>query len=106
MAGAARRLSPSYLFNAILYPSREIASPYRAENFRLRNGESYFGRVSFESGEALILQTGVGATVRIEISDIASRQPSDISFMPSGLLTGMSRLEFADLYAFLKTLGQ
>jgi putative membrane-bound dehydrogenase-like protein len=106
LAGVARRLSPSYLFNAILYPSRDIAAPYRAESFRLRNGENYFGRVTFESGEAIILQTGVDSTVRINVSEIASRQPSDTSFMPSGLLAGMSRLEFADLYAFLSSLGQ
>jgi putative membrane-bound dehydrogenase-like protein len=106
LAGVARRLSPSYLFNAILYPSRDIAAPYRAESFRLRNGENYLGRVTFESGEAIILQTGVDSTVRINVSEIASRQPSDTSFMPSGLLTGMSRIEFADLYAFLRSLGQ
>lgn len=102
LTGIAGRLSATELFNAILYPSRDIAPAWRMERFRLRSGETVSGRVTFESGEAYLVQTGVGANVRLDATQVVGREPSEVSFMPGGLLTGATPQELADLYAWLK----
>jgi putative membrane-bound dehydrogenase-like protein len=104
LAGAAQRFSPEDLMNAIVFPSRDIAPPYRTTTFRLRNGESYTGIVAFESADGWIVQTGPGSNVRVNSADLVSRTPSTVSVMPSGLLKGLSPREIADLYAFLRSL--
>ena len=104
LAGAAQRFSPADLFDAIIFPSRDIAPAYRMTTYQMRDGQSYSGLLAFESADGVIVQTGVASTVRLSESDIVSRQPSSLSFMPSGLLNGLLPQGFADLHAYLKTL--
>ena len=104
LAGAAQRMSPEDLMNAVVFPSRDIAPPYRTTTFRLRNGDSYTGIVAFESADGWIVQTGAGTTSRVDSSDVVSRQPGTISVMPAGLLNGLSPQELADLYAYLRAM--
>jgi putative heme-binding domain-containing protein len=105
LSGAAQRMSPEDLMNAIVFPSRDIAPPYRTTTFRLRNGEVYTGIVAFESADGWIVQTGAGITARINSADVISNQPSNLSVMPSGLLNGLTAQELADLYAHLQSLS-
>jgi putative heme-binding domain-containing protein len=102
LSGAAHRLSPEDLFNTILFPSRDVAPPYRTTTFRLRDGTEYTGMVAFESADGVILQVNASETVRLAEADIASRVPSLRSLMPTGLLQGLTALQFADLHAYLK----
>jgi putative heme-binding domain-containing protein len=104
LAGAAQRYSPPELIRTVLYPSREIAAPYRMTTFHLRDRQSYTGLVAFESADGVILRTGASTTVRLAEPDIVGRETSTVSFMPSGLLAGSSGQDLADLCAYLKTL--
>jgi putative membrane-bound dehydrogenase-like protein len=104
LAGAGQRMSPEDLMNAIVFPSRDIAPPYRTTSFRLRNGETYTGIVAFESADGWIVQTGAGTTARIDSANVVSRQPSNVSVMPSGLLSGLNAQGLADLHAYLSSL--
>ena len=91
--------------NSIVFPSRDIAPAYRTTTFYLRNRETYNGIVAFESADGWIVQTGPGTSVRVNSADVVSRQPGNVSVMPSGLLNGLRSHEIADLYAYLRTLG-
>jgi len=102
--GAAQRFSPADLMNAIVFPSRDVAPAYRMTTFQMRDGQSHTGLVAFESADGVMVHTGLGSTVRLAEGDIISRQPSALSFMPSGLLAGLNPQGLADLYAYLKTL--
>ncbi len=104
LGGAASRLSMGDLFDAIIYPSRDVAPAYRTTAFQTRDGQTYTGMVAFESAEGVILQTGATTTLRLAESDIISRQPSALSLMPNGLLSGLTPADLADLYSYLKTL--
>jgi len=104
LAGAAQRFSPTDLFNAIVFPSRDVAPAYRMTTFNLRNGDAYTGLLAFESADGVMIHTGIGSTMRLSEADIASRQPSALSFMPSGLLSGAKSQDLADLHAYLKSL--
>ena len=104
LAGVGQRMSPEDLMNAIVFPSRDIAPPYRTTTFRLRNGETYTGIVAFESADGWIVQTGAGTTARMDSANVLSRTPSNVSVMPSGLLTGLNAQGLADLQAYLRSL--
>jgi putative membrane-bound dehydrogenase-like protein len=104
LGGVAQRFSPADLFNAIVFPSRDVAPAYRMIAYQMRDGQSYTGLMAFESADGVIIHTGIGATMRLAENDIVSRQPSALSFMPSGLLAGISPQGLADLHAYLKTL--
>jgi putative membrane-bound dehydrogenase-like protein len=104
LAGAAQRFSPNDLFNAIVFPSRDVAPAYRMTTYQLRDGQSYTGLPAFESADGVIIHTGLGSTMRLAEPDIVGRQPSALSFMPSGLLAGINSQGLADLHAYLKTL--
>jgi putative heme-binding domain-containing protein len=105
LAGVAKRFAPEDLMNAIVFPSRDIAPPYRTTIFRLRNREVYTGIVVFESADAWIVQTDAGSTVRVNSADVLSWEPGTVSIMPSGLLNGLRPQDIADLYAYVRTLG-
>ncbi len=104
LTGVATRFSRADLFDAIIYPSRDVAPPYRVTRVETRTGQTYFGIVAFESADGLILQTGAATTVRVATPDIASRSLSTRSLMPNGLLKGLKPDDLADLYRYLQTL--
>ena len=104
LGGIAQRLSPVDLLNAIVFPSRDIAPPYRQTTFTTRAGESHTGLIAFEAADSILVQTGAGTTVRLATGDIMSRVPSPLSLMPSGLLEGLRAQEIADLHGYLRTL--
>ena len=104
LRGVTGRFSPEDLFHAIIFPSRDVAPPYRTTVFQTRDGQTYSGIVAYESAEGVIVQTGATSTVRLSTPDIVSRQPSALSLMPVGLLAGLRAADLADLYGYLKTL--
>lgn len=104
LAGVTNRFSREDLFEAILFPSREVAPAYRMELVETTSGRVYSGIVIFESADGLILQTDATTTVRLASEDILHRSVSNRSLMPDGLLKDLTDRDWADLYAFLQTL--
>jgi len=104
LSGVAYRFSPIDLFQAIVFPSRDVAPAYRTTTFQTRDGQTHTGLVVFESADGVILQAGAATTVRLADSEIVSRKPSPLSLMPNGLLGGLNPHGLADLYAYLKTI--
>jgi len=104
LSGAAARFSPTDLLNAIVFPNRDVAPPYRTTVFETRSGE-FTGIVAFESADGLIVQTGATTTIRLGTDEILSRRPSTLSLMPGGLLEGLNTSQLADLYQYLKSLS-
>jgi putative heme-binding domain-containing protein len=105
LGGVTSRFSVSDLFAAIVFPNRDIAPRYRLTTFYTRGGQPYTGLVTFESADGVLVQTSASTTVRLADRDILTRQPSDVSLMPSGLLTGLNHQALADLYSYLETLS-
>lgn len=104
LTAVTTRFSRPDLFDAIFYPSRDVAPPYRVTRIETRGGQVHFGIVAFESADGVILQTGAATTVRVGTPDIASRSLSLRSLMPNGLLKGLEPVDLADLYSYLQTL--
>jgi putative membrane-bound dehydrogenase-like protein len=106
LSGAASRMSVEDLFTAIVFPSKDIAPAYIPETFQLRDGQSHSGFVAFESADGVIIRTGTSQTVRLASDDILSRRPGRVSLMPTGLLDGLKPGDWADLYAYLRSLSE
>ncbi len=104
LTAVTTRFSRGDLFDAIIYPSRDVAPPYRVTRIETHSGQVYYGIVAFFSADGIILQTGAATTVRLATPDIASESPSTRSLMPNGLLKGLKPEDLADLYSYLQTL--
>lgn len=104
LAGVTARFSIEDLFNAIVFPSRDIAEPYRPTAFLMGDGSVVNGLVAHESVDGVMAQTDATSTEWLDDLDIVARHPSEVSFMPTGLLDGAKLDELADLYSYLKTL--
>ena len=68
------------------------------------DGRLVTGLVKAETDEPLTLVDGEAREHVIPKSEIEDRKFSDVSIMPEGLATGLSREQFADLIAYLETL--
>lgn len=105
LGGIASRLNVEELFDAIVFPSRDIRESHRSTSFLLKDGSVVTGLVVHESSGAALVQTTATTTERLSDDEILSRQPSKQSFMPPGLLDDLKPGDLADLHAFLKTLS-
>ena len=104
LASAVSRLSVEELFNAIVFPSAEVAEPYRTTTFLMRDGRVVKGLVAHESDGGALVQTSADTTERLRDAEIAAQQPGRFSFMPPALLDGLKPEDLADLNSFLKSL--
>ncbi len=105
LKGAVTRMSRDDLFTAILDPNLEVSPTYMTTLIATESGQVYHGLIVYESPESTLLQTGPDTTVRITSTEATAMRPSSQSLMPTGLLDPLSDEQVADLYAFLKTLG-
>jgi putative membrane-bound dehydrogenase-like protein len=106
LRGAGGRFARDDLFTAILQPSRDVSARYQTTLVATADGQVYQGMIVYEAVDGVILQTGATSTIRLAGDQIAARRDAPGSLMPAGLLDKLSDREIADLYAFLKSLGE
>ena len=101
------KYTPGELLQQILEPSALIAEGYAAEIFLLKNGQVVAGPVLDEDAHNLYIQDDPyrDDLLILPREEFASRRVSQISSMPSGLLSTFSAEEILDLVAYLKSLG-
>lgn len=104
LAGTPNRFSRGDLFDAILFPSRDVAPAFRVNDVELKNGKVVSGMVIFESADGLIVQVDAVQTIRIDNNDISYRRIGSKSLMPSNLMDDLPPQAVADLYRYLKSL--
>ncbi|GIX05195.1 MAG: heme-binding protein [Planctomycetaceae bacterium] len=105
LSGVTRRFSRHDLFLAIVDPHRDVPQRYQPVVLMTHQGKSYTGMIVYEATDGVLLRDASLRTVRVEATDIAERQRSVQSIMPSGLLDDATPQDLADLYAYLQTLG-
>lgn len=92
------------LLEAIVFPSSTIVPDFRAYNIKLKSGGTAYGAIARETADAVFLRTTTLEETRITRADIASIEPSDVSFMPQGLEKTMTPQELNDLLEYLYSL--
>lgn len=104
LTGITGRFSIPDLFTSIVEPSRDVSARYQTTQIETKDGRSLSGMIVYESTDGFILRNGLGQTSRVESTDIESRRRSPVSLMPAGLLRDCQPVDYADLYAYLKSL--
>ena len=101
----ASRFSLEDVFTAIVAPSRDVSTRYQTTLVTTKDGKSYSGLIVYESVDGFLLRNGSGQTFRIETNQVDEKRKSPLSLMPAGLLKGMEAKDYADLYAYLKSIS-
>jgi putative heme-binding domain-containing protein len=98
----ANRQDLDYLLSNILDPSAVVGKDYQATTIRTKNDRVVTGLLRAEDNNAVTLQTE-NDTLIIPKSEIDARKLSEISMMPEGLLSNMTKDEARHLLAYLKS---
>jgi putative heme-binding domain-containing protein len=98
------KLGREHLIESVLEPSRQIVEGYRPTLIATGDGRVLTGLVQGETADALTLWDARAQSQVVAKSSIEERRYADISIMPEGLTTGLSREQFADLIAYLESL--
>ena len=91
------------ILEAILYPSASFAREYETWRVRTKTGENT-GVIKEQLPDALVIETGPGASLRLARSGIVAVEPVEFSAMPPGLEALLTPTELADLIAYLEAL--
>ncbi len=105
LAGASSRFSRNDLFIAIALPNRDVSNRYQTTLIETKQGKVHTGLIVYESTEGVLLRNTTNQTLRIESRDVETRRTLPQSLMPSGLLKEFRSSDFADLFAYLKSLN-
>lgn len=105
LAGVTSRFSRNDLFVAIVLPNRDVSTRYQTTLFETKQGKVHTGLIIYESAEGFLLRNSTNQTIRIETSEIETRRILPQSLMPGGLLKEFRTSDFADLFAYLKSLS-
>ncbi len=98
----SNRSNIEYLLGNLVEPSADIQDDYLMTIITTRDGRTYVGTVGAESNQSVRLHVVGGDPVVIQKSSIQSREQSDVSMMPSGLLNTLSDQSIINLVAFLR----
>ena len=97
--------SPEDLLVHILDPNREVLPNFMNYNVATVQGRVVSGIIAEESASAIVVKRAEGATDVIPREQIEQVKSTGVSLMPEGLEKGLSVQEFADLIAFVRTIG-
>ena len=93
------------ILESIIDPSKIIADKYKNISITNRNGELIEGRLIGESGDSLFISTSSSSASQlreVKLKAIATRNDSQYSPMPSGLMNSFTKDEIIDLLALLQ----
>lgn len=90
------------ILEAIMYPSASFAREYET-NIVVTKTNTYNGIIKENLADAILLETGPGATVRVPRSEITSITPGNVSLMPP-LEKQLTQKELADVLSYLTSL--
>lgn len=102
----SNRSNLAYILSNMIYPNEEIQDDYKMVILTTRDGRTYMGNVIAENDRQLTLRVVGQEPVNISQSNIQTRELSNASLMPEGLLQTLSDQEVLDLVAYLKTESQ
>jgi putative heme-binding domain-containing protein len=101
----ANRQDIDYLMVNINDPSAVIAKDYMVSLVYMKDDDAFTGIVTKEDDSTVSLTTESGVQV-LQKSDIKEIRHSELSMMPEGLLTPLSKKELIDLVSYLRTTSQ
>ncbi|MCG2461245.1 PQQ-dependent sugar dehydrogenase [Flavobacteriaceae bacterium F89] len=98
------KLSRSFMYSSIVYPSAGINFGYEGYNVKLKDGDVLMGYILGKTEDEITLKMMGATTKAIPRKDIQSLEAMDKSLMPEGLDKVMKQQQLVDLVAYLETL--
>ncbi|NNE00177.1 MAG: c-type cytochrome [Pirellulaceae bacterium] len=96
------RFDTQYVLQAMIDPSAVISDQYQAYSILLSDGRTMTGLVVPDGEKIAIHVAGAEAkTIRVDLDEIETLSPANVSQMPSGLIDRLSETELRDLVAYL-----
>ncbi len=107
LTAVASRFNRRDILDSILNPSRVIDDKFRNTVLKLKSGAEVIGTIEREDEKTIAIRTHplVPQTTSIEKADVKSRELSNISPMPPGLLNVLTRDQILDLLAYIESGG-
>ncbi len=102
--GIGEKYSPADLITHVLEPSLSIQPGFQAANVLMNDGRVLNGRVERWNKLVLRLLDTKGEQINLKASEIEEVKYSETSLMPRGLVSQITREQFADLVAYLGSL--
>ncbi|WP_435010028.1 HEAT repeat domain-containing protein [Tundrisphaera lichenicola] len=102
--GIAAKYDKAEVVKSVLEPSARIANGYQPVVIARIDGTVLTGLIREETEAHLELIDSQARTIRVAKGDVETRRIGEISTMPTGLVDGLTKVEFADLIAYLMSL--
>jgi len=100
----SNRTNNTYLLSNILNPSGDVQEDYKLVVVTTQDGRTYSGNIIAENDRNITLRVVGQEPINIPKSQVQSRDVSEKSMMPEGLLNNLTDEEVLDLFAYLKEL--
>jgi putative heme-binding domain-containing protein len=100
----SNRANMTYLMSNILNPSGDVQEDYKLVVITTQDGRTYSGNIIAENDRNITLRVVGQEPISINKSQIRTRDVSEKSMMPEGLLNNLNDEEVLDLIAYLKKL--
>ena len=104
LSDIGNKLSRSFLYSSIVYPSAGINFGYEGYNIKLKDGNVLMGYIVGKTENDITLKMIGGTMKEIPRKNIGSIEAMDKSLMPEGLDKVMKEQDLVDLVAYLETL--
>lgn len=92
------------LLEAIVFPSASFVRSYEPVSVVKTDGSTAVGIIRNQGGSSIALSVGASASdLTLDLSEIKSMTPSQVSLMPAGFGQILSTQELVDLVVFLKS---
>ncbi len=95
----------NYLLLNVIDPSGDIPDAYKMVTVTTNDGQVLVGSVTGEDDQKIVLSM-VGQKSTVAKSDIKSRETSNVSMMPEGLLKTLTPDEVLNLFKYMQTKAQ
>jgi putative heme-binding domain-containing protein len=100
----SNRANLDYLLFNVLNPSGEIQEDYKLVVVTTRDGRTYSGNVISENERQITMRIVGQESIKINKSDIQSREIMPSSLMPVGIFETLQEAEVLDLVKYMKTM--
>ncbi len=101
LSAIGKTRTKSELLESILEPSRRVEPQYASYLVKTFDGRTFTGLLTKRDDKQVILRDAENKEITLAAGDVETVQPSRLSLMPDGLLSGFTPQEAADLLEFL-----
>ncbi len=109
MGSVGQRFSIRDMLVSICEPSDSVSKQYHASLVKLKDGESFYGRVIYKTDKEIAVAPNphnLGELVKKLAESVKFIEPSQISMMRPGMIVSMDKEELQDLMAYLISGGK